>query len=71
MLTFDLSAKVSHVGLPSVYYANIRWASMQENSSRIANNKGADQPAHPCNLISVFIIRLLKSTMSKLLYAKF
>ena len=27
-----------------------------------ANNKGADQPAHPRSLISAFVIRLLEST---------
>ena len=26
-----------------------------------ANNKGADQPAHPCSLISTFIVRCLDS----------
>ena len=26
-----------------------------------ANNKGADQPAHPCSLISTFVIRCLDS----------
>ena len=31
-----------------------------------ANNKGADQPAHPRRLISAFIIRLLESIISKL-----
>ena len=31
-----------------------------------ANNKGADQPAHPHSLISTFVIRLLKSIISKL-----
>ena len=31
-----------------------------------ANNKGADQPAHPRSLISAFVIRLLKSTISRL-----
>ena len=30
-----------------------------------ANNKGADQPAHPCSLVSAFVIRLLESTISK------
>ena len=30
------------------------------------NNKGTDQPAHPCSLISAFVIRLLESTISKL-----
>ena len=43
------------------------WASTQENlSSGFATNKGADQPAHPCRLISVFVIRFLKSIISKL-----
>ena len=29
-----------------------------------ANNKGADQPAHPRSLISAFIVRCLDSVMS-------
>ena len=28
-----------------------------------ANNKGADQPAHPRNLISAFVVRCLDSVM--------
>ena len=31
-----------------------------------ANNKDADQPAHPCSLISAFVIHYLKSIISKL-----
>ena len=31
-----------------------------------ANNKGADQPAHPCSLISAFVIYLLESIISRL-----
>ena len=31
-----------------------------------ANNKGADQPAHPRSLISAFVVRLLQSIISKL-----
>ena len=31
----------------------------------LANNKGADQPPHPRSLISAFVIRLLKSTISR------
>ena len=31
-----------------------------------ANNKGADQPAHPRSLISAFVIRLLESIISRL-----
>ena len=33
---------------------------------RFANNKGADQPAHPRSLISAFLIRLLESIISRL-----
>ena len=33
---------------------------------RFANSKGADQPAHPRSLISAFVTRVLKSTISKL-----
>ena len=29
-----------------------------------ANNKGADQPAHPRSLISVFVVRCLDSVIS-------
>ena len=28
-----------------------------------SNNKGADQPAHPCNLISAFVVRGLDSVI--------
>ena len=41
---------------------NIIWASMRETLNELlANNKGADQPAHPRSLISAFVIRYLKS----------
>ena len=33
---------------------------------RFANNKGADQPAHPRSLISAFVIRVSERTISKL-----
>ena len=29
-----------------------------------ANNKGADQPAHPCSLISTFVVRCLGSIIT-------
>ena len=29
-----------------------------------ANNKGTDQPEHPCSLISAFVVRCLDSVMS-------
>ena len=32
----------------------------------VANNTGADQPAHPRCLISAFVIRVLESNISKL-----
>ena len=32
----------------------------------LANNTGADQPAHPRSLISAFVIRILERTISKL-----
>ena len=32
--------------------------------SSFANNKGADQPAHPCSLISAFVVRCLDSIIS-------
>ena len=32
----------------------------------LANNKGADQPAHSRSLISTFVIRFLESAISKL-----
>ena len=31
-----------------------------------ANNKGADQPAHPRSLTSAFVIRLVESILSNL-----
>ena len=36
----------------------------------VANNAGADQPAHPRSLISAFVIRCLESTISKLATSK-
>ena len=41
--------------------------SLRENLSLgFENNKGADQPAHTCSLISTFDICLLESFISKL-----
>ena len=36
-------------------------------SSGFANNKGADQPAHPCRLISTFVICFLESIIFTLI----
>ena len=35
-----------------------------------ANNKGADQPAHPRSLISAFVIRFLESIISRLTWSE-
>ena len=35
-----------------------------------ANNKGADQPAHPRSLISAFVVRCLDSVMSLVFVTK-
>ena len=48
----------------TIYYFVI-WASMRK-SLWFGNNKGADQPAHPCSLISAFVIRLLEIIISRL-----
>ena len=37
---------------------------------RFANNKDADQPAHPRSLISAFVIRLLESIITRLATSK-
>ena len=47
--------------------AHIIWAAARENLSLgFANNTGADQPAHPCSLISPFVICFLESIICKL-----
>ena len=35
-----------------------------------ANNKGTDQPAHPCSLISTFVVHCLKSVICILAISK-
>ena len=34
------------------------------------NNKGADQPVHPCSLINAFVISLLENIISKFATSK-
>ena len=36
-----------------------------------ANNKGADQPGHPCSLVSTFVVRCLDSMICILAIPKF
>ena len=40
--------------------------SLREGDGGVANNKGAYHTAHPCNLISAFVIHLLESIISRL-----
>ena len=50
---------------------NYVWAmSWQNLFLRYANNKGADQPAHPCNLNSTFVVCCLDSTIPILAKSK-
>ena len=49
-----------------LFFPNI-WASSRENlSSEVCEQQGADQSAHSHSLISAFVIRFSKSTISKL-----
>ena len=45
--------------------SSIKWATSWENLSvQYANNKSADQPAHPHSLISTFVVHCLDSIIS-------
>ena len=48
--------------------AKLIWASSREKTclQRVANNTGADQPAHPHSLISAFVILFVESFICKL-----
>ena len=49
------------------YMTKYIWILKQETLfSGLGNNKDAGQPAHPCRLISAFVIRLLESIIHKL-----
>ena len=63
--------RIYHVcegGIGKQYRYKILFGPRREKTClrRFANNTGADQPAHPGNLISAFVIRLLESILSKL-----
>ena len=49
---------------------NIIWASMRETllTLLVANNKDADQPAHPYRLICAFVFHYLKSKVTIILH---
>ena len=54
-----------------VYIIFIKWAMSWENLFMpYAKNKGADQPAHPRNLISAFVVHCLDSIISILPISK-
>ena len=54
-----------HVRKTTTWALNI-WALMRENlSTGFANNKGADQSAHPCRLISAFVIGFWECDINK------
>ena len=71
-------SNISHV-LERTLKILIRYAQPGQNGLRrekiclrgVANNKGADQPAHTRSLISAFAIRLLESIISKLATSEF
>ena len=51
-----------------VFYDFVSYGPRREKTSlrEFADNKGADQPAHPRRLISTFVIRFLKTIISRL-----
>ena len=61
-------------GISTYFYWTMSWENM---FLPYANNKGADQPAHPRSLIGAFVVRCLdsiipilaKSTISRLIWA--
>ena len=65
--TISLILKVKSALDGWITWVYVIWASTRESlSSGFANNKGADQPAHPRSMISAFVICFLKSIISKL-----
>ena len=65
-MTLGILRAQGHVVLRSVEVFAICASTRENLSSGLANNTGADQPAHPRSLISAFVIRFLKSVISKL-----
>ena len=62
-MSLDLS--ICHIDGKHMSWFN--WALARGNlSSVLVNNKVKDLPAHPRSLISAFVIRVLKSIISKL-----
>ena len=65
-MTLGILGAQGHVVLRSVGVFAICASTRENLSSGFANNTGADQPAHLRSLISAFVIRFLKSVISKL-----
>ena len=68
---FDTATDIQYIFLPisPQFFKNVKdiiWASTRKNlSGRFSVNKGADQPAHLCRLISAFGIPYLEPIISK------
>ena len=50
----------------SLQVVTAKFGPRRESLRGVANNTGADQPAHPRSLISAFVIRFLESITCKL-----
>ena len=46
-----------------MHYSMLNSILFNVKNNLYANNKGADQPAHPCSLISTFVVRCLDSVI--------
>ena len=57
---FKVTASLYHLNRPQISYGSLALTFLHEK------NKEADQPVYPHRLISVFVIRLLESIISKL-----
>ena len=59
------SSNLKFISRPNKTFVNSSKMGLDAKKT-VANNTGADQPAHPRSLISAFVIRVLESTTSKL-----
>ena len=56
------SYRVANIWRQNILMTGTIWATSWENLFLpYANNKGTDQPVHPCSLISTFVVRCLDS----------
>ena len=67
VIVFSYCAIVVCINKNKIYHNMVHVSIDRENLSLgFANNPDADQPAHPCRLISTFVFCLLESIISKL-----